>query len=257
MAKLTFARLCTSFFTLALGLSLVSSVSAQAPATVDASSDRGHFQLTPYVWMTGLDGHIRPFRGAPTAHVDRSFSDVLSSLDAAAFLTGTARKGRYVLQGDLSHASVSETASLPLGQKADTKLRQTSLTLTGGYNWQVAPLSSVDLMAGVRLWDIKASVQIPGLLAAQSNTSFADPVVAVRWRYDFAPNWSALIYGDLGGFGVGSDATWQVMGSVNYQMKDNIYLSLGYRHLKVDYQDNGKKLDFSLGGPIIGVTFRF
>lgn len=65
-----------------------------------AAADAWRFQLTPYVWMTGLDGSVRPFRGAPTAHVNKSFSDILENLDAAAFVNGTARKGQYVLQGD-------------------------------------------------------------------------------------------------------------------------------------------------------------
>ena len=81
------------------------------------------------------------------------------------------------------------------------------LTLTGGYNWQLAPQSSVDLMGGVRVWDIHAHVQVPGVAAAQSNTSFLDPVVAVRWRYDLGSQWSSLLYADAGGFGLGGFLT--------------------------------------------------
>src|SRR5690606_18413011 len=106
------------------------------------------------------DGTIRPFRGAPTANVAKSFSDVLDNLDAAVFLTGTARKGRYVLQGDFSYASTSDAASLPLGLTAKAQVRQISSTLTAGYNWQAGSTSSIDLMAGARLWDIKATVQV-------------------------------------------------------------------------------------------------
>jgi hypothetical protein len=58
-----------------------------------AAADAWRYQLTPYVWMTGLDGSVRPFRGAPTVSVNKSFSDILENLDAAAFVNGTARKG--------------------------------------------------------------------------------------------------------------------------------------------------------------------
>ena len=136
-------------------------------------------------------------------------------------------------------------------------MRQSSLTLTGGYNWQLAPQSSVDLMGGVRVWDIHAHVQVPGVAAAQSNTSFVDPVVAVRWRYDLGSQWSSLLYADAGGFGLGSDATWQALASINYQWRDSIYLSLGYRHLSVDYRSGGKRLDFSQSGPLLGVTLKY
>ncbi len=75
---------------------------------------------------------FEPFQGAPEAHVDKSFSDLLENLDAASFLTGTARRGRYVLQGDFSYASTSDTVPLPLGQSAKAKVRQISSTLTVG-----------------------------------------------------------------------------------------------------------------------------
>ena len=223
----------------------------------NAAADAWRYQLTPYVWMTGLDGSVRPFRGAPTVTVNKSFSDILENLDAAAFVNGTARKGSYVLQGDFSYAATSAQAALPLGLSAKAKIRQTSLTMTGGHNWMLSPQSSFDLMAGLRLWQIKAEVNVPGVASAQSNTSFVDPVVAARWRYDIAPRWSSLLYADMGGLDVGSKFTWQVHASVNYQVKENIFVSVGYRHLSVDYRDNGKRLDFSQSGPIVGATLRF
>jgi hypothetical protein len=240
----------------ALGLALAASAAAQAAGSQAAVDEAWRFQLTPYVWMTGLDGHVQPFKGAPTAHVDKSFSDVLRNLKAAAFLTGTARKGPWVLHGDLSHASTADGASLPLGLSADARVRQTSMTLAAGRNWQQGA-SSVDLLGGLRLWDIHARVNVSGLASARSDTSFTDPIIAARWRYALAPQWSSLVYVDAGGFGVGSDSTWQVLGTLNYQWRENVYLSLGYRHLRVNYRSDGKRLDFSQGGPILGATFRF
>jgi opacity protein-like surface antigen len=230
------------------------SVAAQ-PMQIDDEAWR--FQVTPYVWMAGLDGTVRPFRGAPTAHVDKSFSEILDSLDAAFFLAGSARKGNWVLYGDLSYAATSDSAPLPFGLSARAKVRQTSLTLTGGHSWDIGQQSHLDVLGGARFWDIRAKVQVGSLLSAKSTTTFVDPVVALRWRYDFAPRWSSLAYLDTGGFGVGSEFTWQMMGSLNYQLREHIHLSVGYRHLEVNYRDGGKRLDFSQSGPLVGVTFQF
>lgn len=221
------------------------------------ADDAWRLQFTPYVWLTGLDGHVKPSREAHTVHVDKSFSDLLNNLDAAFFLSGTARKGRWVLHGDASHAATSDSATLPLGLSARARVRQTSMTLAGGYNWRPARQSSVDLLGGVRLWDIHASVRVSSLGSVQSSTSFVDPLIALRWRYDFAPQWSSLVYVDAGGFGVGSDSTWQMLGAINYQWRDNIHLSLGYRHLRVSYRSDGKRLAFGQGGPLVGATFQF
>lgn len=240
-------------------VSLLAMTSVQAQSSIEGKgiNDPWRFQVSPYVWGAGMQGDVRPLRNAPTAHVKQSFFDVLEHLDAAVFLMGTARKGRFVMQGDYTYASTSAGASLPMNLSANAEVRQTSLTLTGGYNWQITPQSSVDLLAGGRYWHVKAGVSVPNVLDVQSKTTFVDPIVALRWYTTLAPRWSTLAYADLGGFGIGSDLTWQLMGSVNYQVRDDIYVSLGYRYLSVDYQGSGKRLDFQQHGIMTGVTFRF
>lgn len=243
--------------TLLCAAAMLTLASASAQTTGETDGEAWRFQLTPYVWMTGMEARIRPFPGAPTAHVGQRFSDIFDNLDAAAFLTGTARKGRYVFQGDASHAAISDSASLPLGLTTQARVRQDSLTLTGGYNWLNDGRNSLDLLAGARWWSIKTSVQLQPLLKTHASASFLDPIVAMRWRHQLGPRWSTLVYLDAGGLGIGSDFTWQLLGSVNYQLKDNLYVSLGYRRLSVDYRDQRKRLDFGMGGPMVGVTLRF
>ena len=215
------------------------------------------FQVTPYVWMIGMNGHVQPAAGLPSLHVDKSFSEIWDSLDAAFFLNATARKDRWVVHGDMSHAVTSDAAALPIGLTAQAKIKQTSVSMLGGYTWLQAPQTAVDVMAGVRWWSIRAQVQVPSILQASSNTTFADPVIAVRWHQDWAPRWSTVVYGDVGGFGVGSRQTWQALVTLNYQITPQAYVSVGYRHLSVDYRKNGKTLDFSMAGPMLGATWRF
>lgn len=241
----------------ALALLAWGAASAQAMAPSDTEKDGWRLQITPYVWMTGLEGDVKPLRAGPTGHVSRSFSDILSELDAAFFLTGTARKDRWVLHGDISHAATSDKSSLPFGLTAKASIKQTSGTLLGGYNWLQTSNTNVDVLAGMRLWDIHAKLSIPGLGDVQSGASFIDPVLAARWRYQWAPQWSSLVYADIGGFDVGSRLTWQGVAALNYQWHDDLYFSVGYRYLQVDYRRNGKRLDFNQSGPLLGATFRF
>lgn len=247
-------RWCTTHLFVAACCMYAGATHAQESSYV---SDTWRFQVTPYVWMTGLQGDIRPTSNLPTAHVSQSFSDVLSDLDAAAFLNGTARKGRYVMQVDTSYAALSDSASLPVGLSARAKVKQRSLTLLGGYNWQLSPRDSLDAMAGARWWNIRATVQVQPVLQVQTQESFVDPIIAIRWHHQLNPSWSTLVYADVGGLGVGSEFTWQVLAVANYQIRDNIYLSAGYRQLNVDYRNGGRRLDFGMGGPVLGATFRF
>lgn len=241
---------------LLLGSTLLPAAAQSNPGLQEAAA-AWRFQVTPYVWMTGLDGRVRPLQRGPTLHVNNSFSELLKNLDAAFFLNATARKDRWVLHGDISHASISETEPLPYGLSAKAKIKQTSLSVLGGYTWMPAAQTTVDTMAGVRWWRIQGQVQVAPIAQAASRTSFADPVLALRWRQEWTPRWSTVVYGDVGGFGVGSHATWQALATVNYQFTPHAYVSLGYRHLSVDYRSDGKALDFSMAGPVLGVTWRF
>ena len=216
------------------------------------------FQVTPYLWMAGLGGTIRPYAGASTVDVHAPFSELLKDLKGAAFLTGLARRDRLVLLGDFSYSSISKRGDIAPGVVATGVERQTSVTLEAGYQAVNASDLTLDLLGGLRAWKIHASVEAP-LLGVQASTdhSFVDPVIAVRVRNTFAPKWSLIGYADVGGFGVGSKATWQVVGTVNYNIANDLYVSGGYRHLALDYRKDGTVVDVRMSGPMIGLTWTF
>lgn len=216
------------------------------------------FQITPYVWATGLGGSLRPLAGGPKISIDKSFADILEDLDAAFFITGLARKDRFVLLGDLSASSSSRGGVVPPGIPAKGSLRQTSLTLLAGYRAVAEGPFTLDVLAGARVWDVRARVNAPVIPARVARErSFADPVVAARVNLRLAPGWSLLAYGDVGGAGVGSRFTSQVVATVNYAVSERFYLSAGYRQLHVDYREDGMRVDMRMKGPLVGATLRF
>ncbi len=242
-------KLKTIVAALALG------ATAAAPATAQDTGWSG--QVTPYVWASSLGGDITPFTGAPTVSISKSFSEVLKDLNAAFFISGFARRDRLVVMGDLSYSSSSKEG-LVLGVPAEGKVRQTSMTLAAGYRAVNALGMTLDLLGGARLWSLRGSVSAGGgVVDASPSKSFVDPIVAVRANFRLAPQWSMLLYGDFGGFGVGSRSTSQFVGTVNYQVRDGFYLSGGYRVLNVDYRSGGTRIDATMRGPLIGATWRF
>ena len=203
----------------ALMLCALSPAHAQS-SDLEASSWR--FQLTPYVWTPCLRGSITVSPSLPTAHVSEPFSDIWKDLHASA------------------------------------RIKQTSVSVLGGYNWELSANDSLDAMVGARWWNVRSSVEAQPLLPeTRLSKRFTDPILAVRWRHQFNPQWSTLLYADAGGFGVGSHATWQVLATVNYQVREQLYLSLGYRQLNVDYRKDAQRMDLRLGGPILGLTMQF
>lgn len=246
--------LCSAVAYGALAFALLCPSHALAENKIDGWT----YQVTPYVWGSGLAGTIRPIRSGPTVEIDESFSDVLEHLDAAFFLFMMARKDRLVLIGDLSYSQSSADGELASGIAASGKEKQTSLTLLGGYAAVDTQDVTLDILAGIRAWDISASVDVPAVGVSESpSLTFVDPVLAARLSARLAPQWTAVGYLDVGGFDVGSKRTWQAVASINYQVSDRFSVSAGYRHLAVDYRSDGTILDFSMSGPIVGATWRF
>lgn len=218
------------------------------------------YQITPYVWATGVGGDIRPRSGAGTVSISKSFSDLIKDLDAAFFISAYARHGNLVFMGDLSTSSSSRegTVSVPGGPNlpATGKLRQTSVTALAGYRVAQTPDATFAILGGVRHWRVRGAIETP-LGDVSRSVNFTDPIIAARANFQIAPGWSSLLYADVGGFGVGSRVTAQLLGTVNYQLRENAFLSVGYRHLHVDYRRGGTRFDMRMSGPIIGATLRF
>lgn len=232
---------------------------AFASLPVLAQDDTGWTgQVTPYIWGSGLGGTLTPFTGAPTVSIDKSFSEVLEDSDGAFFVSGYARRGRLVLLGDYSYASSSRDGLIPPGLPAEGRLRQSSLTLAGGWRAVDGEKFRLDILGGLRQWNINTAVEVPlAGISRSPGLDFTDPLLALRANITLAPDWSVIAYADAGGFGVGSEHTWQWLATVNYLPGEHWAFSLGLRQLSVDYRDGGTRLDATLAGPMLGVTWRF
>jgi opacity protein-like surface antigen len=87
--------------------------------------------------------------------------------------------------------------------------------------------------------------------------SWIDPIVGGRIGFDLGSNFFLTAQGDVGGFDVGSELTWQLMGTVGYRFSDAVAARVGYRYLDVDYDDDDFVYDVATRGFVVGVTFSF
>lgn len=244
---------------------------ALALSTITQAEEPWRFQVTPYLWGPGLSGDIRLTERLPKVEIDRSLDDILDDLDAAFFLSGTARHEGFVVLADFTWAKLSENDSIgvpatpntpPLNVPLGLNVELMAATAAVGYSLVERPDFVVDVLGGVRYWGVDTSLKlkhhIPALPSKfEDDESWTDPILIARGRIRLSANWSAILYADIGGFGAGSDLTWQGLGTFNYEMNDAFYLSLGYRYLALDYSDGGLKLDLGMGGPLAGLTYRF
>jgi hypothetical protein len=234
-------------------------------------SDRWSFEATPYLWAAGLDGDVQA--GAlPRTSIDIGFDDIFDNLDFAAMGTFEARHGRWGFLVDAMYIKVSASATArrtgpgPIGATltatAHVKVEQTLFTAAAAYRLAQGP-TAFDLLGGLRYSKVDVDGEIGASLFALAGTvkrsgkkEWVDPIVGFRARHRIADRWALAGYADIGGFGVSSDLTWQVIAGIDYEISKTFSAKGGYRILKVDY-DRGAVYDMKTSGVYLGLGIRF
>ena len=136
-----------------------------AIAEDSATTDSWRFEVTPYLWATGLDGTLamtaRPQAGIA---VQQDFSDLFKILDLAASGSFEARNSRWGVLFDAEYFRVSDTAAVtgPRGfatLAADGTVTQQIYTLLASYRVSDGP-SQVDLFGGLRYASVEGEVDL-------------------------------------------------------------------------------------------------
>jgi hypothetical protein len=238
-----------------------------APVGVDApesgSPPAWRATVSTYAWLAGFSGQVRPMRQAPAVSIDKSFSEVWDNLDASLFVNAMARRGRWVLLGDLNHTSSSDSGTIPVmpGLTARGGFSQTTLLALSGYRLHEDAQQSFDVYGGARWWRVRShvSARLGGtpVLSMADRFQWIDPVLAARYRRAFTTKDEMLLYADLGGFGVGAKRSWQWLALYNRALGRRWMFSAGYRMVSTDYRAGGHVHDVRIGGPLLGLTWRF
>jgi len=256
--------LCCLWVSPAAAEASAESIQVAQPASPPAQPSGWQFTAGPYLWMAGLKGDMGVVEEVEPVAVDLSFIDILGALKFAAMGTFEARNGRFVGTADLMYLSMGASDDIEIREvdfldvELDSKTFIT--TLTAGYRAVDQDRLSLDVFAGGRINSMKTSLDLDGPQRSFSGSrteTWLDPVVGLRFKSRLGQRWSLETYGDIGGFGVGSHRTWQLHGLVQYDLSSRWALSAGWRHLKIDYEDNGFVFDAAMDGPILGAIYRF
>jgi hypothetical protein len=238
-----------------------------------APDDGWRFEIAPYVWAVDLDGRV----GAAdrTLDVDADFAQIVHDSDSiiGLMLHAEAARGRLAFFTDVTFAKVGvDDIPLPGPIPGHVDTTSTTLWIEGGAAYRFiddvalgAPDSktrvSVDALAGARVTVLGFDLDFPtlGRNFDQTNT-WVDPFLGARARFDFGRHWAVQLRGDVGGFGAGSQFSWQAVGLVGYRFHLGdvpTTFFAGYRALGQDFVSRGFEWDMVIHGPMIGLSFAF
>lgn len=197
----------------------------------------------------------------PSVSVDADVSDIFGSLEMGAMF--------YLETTNDNWAITSDFIYMKLGQDLEPRT-----IVTGGglemkqYAWEIAGLKRImpwlDAGLAARYNQLDVALDIENLFNTRKGSgseSWVDPVVIVRSNHAFNEHWFTQLRADAGGFGIGSDFSWQLQANVGYRFSDLIQTSLGYRYISIDYDEGDGEdrflYDMDTFGFVARVGFNF
>lgn len=267
--------------------------------TAPADPDPWRISATAYAWLMGVTGSTT-VRGQ-VIDTNASFIDIVQKSDSLAAFMAYAEfaKGPASFYTDFVFTRLGFGAAqtnyrnplpgLRITTSANAALTYQLFVIEMGGTYEVhrwvgsdggKSFTAIDLLGGYRYWNNAFSASFDGStnadfsrldlqrsfgfsLSATDTVQWVDPIVGVRLRHQFTPRQAIFVRGDIGGFGLGSQLTWQGIGAYSYRWQFTGYdiaAVVGFRALGVNYSNPGQNavgINEILYGPIIGATVRF
>lgn len=254
------------FFACFAVLFVLNSAWAQDAFHNGQDSKSWHFRAEPYLMFPNMSGQTG-VRGLPLVDVDANPSDIFSRLHIGAMLNLEASNGNWSVISDILYMDLEQdiTASA-LVSSGTLGMRQ--------FAWELAGLKRItpwlELGIGTIVNNIAADQritrnQVGGGSSTQEGSvsrTWVDPMLIARVATPSSPKkWIGQGRGEIGGFGIGSDFTWQVQVMGGYRFSKLFDMTIGYRVIGIDYA-SGKDAkafvyDMTIFGPMVRFGFTF
>ena len=227
-----------------------------------------NFSIIPYAWFASIGGTVGEFDGEKYGF-NKGFT--FENLHMYAAFTGKIKYERVSFVFDISYinyksfGTTTQNPNLPKELSANTTAKQAVYDLFLAYLFpSKSKKTMVDIYGGGRLWnlDLEATIlEADGTQKKQPgySNSWLDPVVGVNAEFVLSKDmkWAAWTKGDIGGFGVNSQMTWQMNVGVAYMISPNFPLTLGFKYLGVNYYKNNLNWTVNEYGPTLGIGYRY
>jgi len=273
------------------------STRTSADARLVAPANPWTLSVMPYGWVPYLDGDVT-IKGR-TVSIDVTPIEVLEHLDAAPWMSYIeARRGPLAFYNDIFYAKLGVDANRArsidgLNLNATANLKVELAIIEAGAAYEIAKwrsgggikdnvpqrVTALDLIVGARYWHQEMAISLAlgafdttGLdlsasraVARGGSVDWVDPLVGFRIRHQLSPGRELVFRADVGGFDVGSQFSWNLMGaySWDFAVRGGVTYSglLGYRALSVDYTKGSGlstyEYDVVMHGPIVGLAAKF
>ena len=241
--------------------------STQVSAQDTTKVKKWNFLTDVYLMFPNMDGETG-IGNLVTVPVDASPGDIFSKLKMAGMLYFEAKTEKWAITTDFVYMKLNQDIT-------PTNLWNSGEVTAKEFIWETAGLYRIipflEVGLGGRLNNIGAEIDarryVPGIgnptepVSESSSKTWFDPILITRLTTDINGKWLFQFRGDMGGFGVGSDLTWQLQAYAGYRFTKVFQLTAGYGYLSVDYDKgvDSERFVFNMAsfGPVVRFGFNF
>ena len=239
---------------------MISMLGGSVAFSQEKEKAKWHYLTEIYLMFPSMSGEIG-IADLPPAEVDADAGDIFGHLKMGMMLYLEATNDNWSITSDLLY--------MKLGQDVTP-----GTIITGGeitmkqYAWEVAGLKRITpwLEGGLggRLVSLYTGLDIETINEPRDGSAsktWFDPIILVRSQGAIKGKWLLQFRGDIGGFGVGSDFSWQIQAYAGYRFSKLFQTTIGYRYIGINY-DKGEGLerfryDINTYGPVLRLGFNF
>jgi hypothetical protein len=244
---------------LSVALASVFLVSAEPVA-----AEEWRTNLTAYLLVPWVDFGVQTSGGA-TVDASADPGDVFESLDFGFMLAGDTRKGKTSLLYDVMYTDLGSDGTLsgPLSANVDVDLKMLLASFAVGYDVQRSDTSFAQVFGGARYVALENTTTLTGggpvgaVVGINQDVDYFEPLIGVRGRTRVSDRMSLGGYVNVGGFGAGSELTWDTYVGLDYVLSDRMSANFGVRYISIDYEADNADIDMDMYGPVMGLTWRF
>jgi hypothetical protein len=221
------------------------------PASAQSAPDEWNVFVAPYLMGAAMSG-TTTVRGVEV-DIDLSASDIFSNLQFGAMGIAVARKGNWGFGTDLVWMALGTTV-----RDTNVDFNQGAFAFYGLRRLSPA----ADLTFGLRVNTLQGELTFKELnITPNQDKTWVDPIAGVNFHSPTGRRVQFRLYTEVGGFGAGSDFTWQVFPDLSVKLTKTASLEFGYRWLDLDYatgEGNEQfRYDVLTQGPVLGFGFQF
>lgn len=237
-----------------------------------ASTAGRAWEIMPYAWFTGIEGTMT-IEGRLQG-IDASIADMWDNSNAGGSSRCETWKGGDGFYLDLFFVNLTgeygddENRYIPASNiffvdlAYNHELRSTPVFFNqqSRKNREIRYLS-FGVLVGGRYFHLKNSLEQSDGESLEQTGQFIDPIVGGYVHFRLVKALTLAAAGDIGGFGIGSDFTWNAWTRLDVRLADWVWINAMYRAFDTKYEegsgDDKIGLNARIAGPAVGAVFRF